>query len=63
MDIANLSMALSQTKVLDNVGVAMLKNSMEMNEDAGDGILKLLDSAAMELSVNPAVGGSFDVSV
>ena len=63
MDIASISMALAQTKSLSKVGVAVLENAMEANEIAGQGIMKMMDAAAMERSVNPAVGSNFDMVV
>ncbi|MDD3368960.1 MAG: YjfB family protein [Lachnospiraceae bacterium] len=67
MDIAQLSMSLAQSNVTSNFGVAMLSNSLDSMETAGAGVLKLMEAApapsAMELSVNPAVGGNFDMSV
>ena len=63
MDIASISMALAQTKSLSKVGVAVLDKAMESNEVAGQGIMKMMDAAAMERSVNPAVGSNFDMLV
>ena len=61
MDIASISMALAQTKSLSKVGVAVLDKAMESNEIAGQGIMKMMDAAAMERSVNPAIGSNFDM--
>ncbi len=63
MDIASISMALAQTKSLSKVGVAVLDKAMESSEVAGQGIIKMMDAAAMERSVNPAVGSNFDMLV
>ncbi len=63
MDIASISMALAQTKSLSKVGVAVLDKAMESNEIAGQGIMKMMDAAAMERSVNPAIGSNFDMLV
>ncbi|MCR5597372.1 MAG: YjfB family protein [Lachnospiraceae bacterium] len=56
MDAAS---GLAQASVMNDVGVAMLKNTMEQNEIQGAGITRMM----MEQSVNPAVGGNFDMSV
>ena len=56
--IMDATSSLAQASVMNNVGVAMLKNTMEQNEIQGAGITKM-----MEMSVNPAVGGNFDMSV
>ena len=63
MDIASVSMALAQTNSLSKVGVAVLDKAMEANESAGNGLLKMMDAAAMERSVNPAIGSNFDMLV
>ncbi len=63
MDIASVSMALAQTNSLSQVGIAVLDNAMESSQTAGQGIVKMMDAAAMERSVNPAVGSNFDMLV
>ena len=63
MDIASISMAMAQTKSLSNVGAAVLNKAMESNEIAGQGIMKMMDAAAMERSVNPSIGSNFDMLV
>ena len=63
MDIASISMAMAQTNTLSKVGVAVLDKAMEVNEMAGQGIINMIDAAAMERSVNPAVGSNFDMLV
>lgn len=63
MNIASISMAMAQTNSLSQVGVAVLGNAMEANEIAGQGIVNMIDSAALERSVNPAVGSNFDMVV
>ena len=63
MDIASISMAMAQTKYLSKVGVAVLDKAMESNEIAGQGIMKMMDAAALERSVNPAIGSNFDMLV
>ncbi len=63
MDIAKVSMALAQTNSLSKVGIAVLDKAMESSEIAGQGIMKMMDAAAMERSVNPSVGSNFDMLV
>ena len=48
MDIAKISMALAQTQTLSNVGIAVLDKTMESSEVLGQGIMKMMDAAAME---------------
>jgi len=61
MDIAGLSMALSTNKLQAAVGTQMLAKTMDTNEQLGQGLVEMMDAAAMERSVNPSVGGNFDV--
>ena len=63
MDIAAVSMALSQVDLGAKVGTAMLDKAMESNEELGAGLVRMIDSAQMELSVNPNIGGNFDVRI
>ena len=61
MDIAGVSMALSQIKTGNDVGVAVLGKAMDANESMGDGLVKMLEKADMERSVNPKVGSNVDL--
>ncbi|MBO4346386.1 MAG: YjfB family protein [Lachnospiraceae bacterium] len=63
MDIAALSMAMSQEKIMNEVGTAMLKNALNVQEDIGEEVVEMIDSAAMERSVNPSVGSVVDITV
>ena len=63
MDIAALSMAMAQQKTMDEVGTAMLRNAIDMQEDVGAEVVEMIDSASMERSINPSVGSSIDISV
>lgn len=63
MDIPALSMALANVKTANEVGMAVLSKAMDQNEIQGAGLVQMIDTAAMERSVNPAVGANFDMSV
>lgn len=63
MDIAGLSIALSQSTTLTQVGTAVLDKALETNEVLGQGIVSLIDAAALERSVNPHIGSNFDMIV
>lgn len=56
-------MAMSSAKTNDAYGVAMLAKSLDQAETTGSQVVGMMDAAAMELSVNPYVGGNFDMSV
>lgn len=58
MDIRSLSISMSLTNLQMNVGYSMLAKSMEVAEDTGDAITKI-----MEQSVNPDIGSNIDISV
>lgn len=63
MDITGLSTSFSQAQLMTDYGVAMLSKSMDTVDALGAGLVKMIDSAAMELSVNPAVGSNIDIRV
>ncbi len=61
--ISQLSPAVSKANLNTDFGIKMLAKTMDNNEEVGENIVKMIDSAAMERSVNPNVGGNFDMSV
>ena len=68
MDIAKLSMTMAQNQTMNGVSVAMLSKSINLGQDVAQGMIEMMDAsavspAAMELSVNPAIGANFDMSV
>lgn len=63
MDIAGLSMNLSQTQLLNSVGTAVLSKSLEQAKDLSANMTQMLDAAAMEHSINPDVGANIDVRI
>lgn len=63
MDIAGVSMELSNISTQFQVGTAVLGKAMDANEELGAGLVKMIDAAAMEQSVNPNVGANFDMRV
>ena len=62
LDVAALSMNLAQINTMNSFGVAMLDKNLDMMKDAGAAMVQMMDSS-MELSVNPTVGGNFDMRV
>lgn len=63
MDIAGLSMNLSAVSTMSKVSTAVLSQAMDTNEALGQGLVEMIDAAAMERSVNPAVGANFDMRI
>lgn len=61
MDIAGLSMNLAESRLLSDVGTAVLSKSLEQAKDLGNAMTEMIDAAAMERSVNPNVGANIDV--
>ncbi|MBR5800858.1 MAG: YjfB family protein [Lachnospiraceae bacterium] len=62
MDIAALSMTLANIELGDRIGTAVLDKALESAEVAGASMIQMMDRS-MELSVNPGIGGNFDISV
>ena len=58
MDVANLSMNLSSSRVINDVQGAVLKKSLDTLETTGDGLTKM-----MEASVTPNLGQNIDISI
>ena len=63
MDIPELSMALSMSKVQQDWGTAMLSQSLDSLSEVGATVAEMMDTSAMELSVNPDIGGTIDLRV
>ena len=61
MDIAGLSMAMASTNLQNKVGTAMLGKATDTNEALGQGLVQMIDSAAMERSVTPELGANIDL--
>lgn len=64
MDISLINSALdsvqanSPTSTMGQVSIAMLDKSMEVNDAMSQSMIQMI-----ERSVNPAVGGNFDMSI
>lgn len=63
MDIPALAMTMSQMNLMQQVGVSVLSNQLDHAEMTGAAISQMIDTAGMERSVNPSVGGNFDMYV
>lgn len=63
MDIAGVSMALADISTQSQVGTAVLSKAMDTNEELGQGLVEMIDAAAMERSVAPGVGANFDMRI
>ena len=54
---------LNQINTASKVSVAVLDKGLETMETLGQGMIDMIDAAAMERSVNPHIGGNFDMLV
>ncbi len=65
MDMGLVSMAVNfnAARTISDVSTAMLAKALDVNRQTGEGMIELLDSGAMERSVNPSVGSNIDISV
>ncbi len=63
MDIAGVSMTLSNISIMSQVSTAVLEKALDTNEQLGAGMVEMMDAAAMELSVNPNIGANFDMRI
>lgn len=61
MDIARLSMSMASNNLQTKVGMAVLGKAMDTQEAQGQAVVELIDSAAMERSVTPQLGGNIDL--
>ena len=62
MNIPELSTALANVNLMNQVGIAVLDKAMDNSEATGASLINMMDRS-MELSVNPAVGSNFDMSI
>lgn len=65
MDIAALSMGLSQMKVSQEASVSVLKMAMDSMKGQSFDLTQMLEvnTKMMEQSVNPYIGGNIDISI
>ena len=62
MDIPALSMALSQNRILNDVGIAMLSKSLDNMQDMGAAMVDTIE-AAPPVSLDPNLGANIDIRV
>ena len=65
MDIAALSMGLSQMKLAQEVSTSVMKMAMDTSSDQIVDLLQVMDgnAKAIQQSVTPHVGGNIDISL
>lgn len=62
MNIPELSTALANVQLSNQVGIAVLDKAMENSEIIGESLINMMDRS-MELSVNPNIGSNIDIFV
>ncbi|MCK0473030.1 YjfB family protein [Halalkalibacter sp. APA_J-10(15)] len=66
MDIALLSMGMSQNQVNQNVSLALMKKSLGTAEQQGEALQKLMSSgdvAKLQQAAQPHLGGTIDLKL
>lgn len=56
-------MGMSQVQTANSIGVAVLAKGLEMMEVTGQGLVEMLDCAAVEHELYPELGGNIDVTL
>lgn len=62
MNIPEVSTALANTQLMNQVGIAVLDKALESSESAGQSLINMMDRS-MELSVNPHIGSNIDLLI
>lgn len=62
MNIPELSTALANVQLTNQVSIAVLDKALEHSEATGASMINMMDRS-MELSVNPNVGSNVDILV
>ena len=57
------SVNLAQGTAMEGVSTKLLSKALDQQEQDGQNLVKMMDAAQMERSVNPHIGGNFDMSV
>lgn len=63
MGLATMAVNFNTAKTFNDVSTAILAKALDITQGYGQGIVEMLDSAAMERSVNPSVGSNIDISL
>ena len=63
MGLDNMAVDFKQAINMNDISTAILAKALDTGRDMGQDMVQMIDAAAMERSVNPAIGGNIDVSV
>lgn len=61
--VTNSIMNINTSNKMSDIDIAMLNKGIDNMETMGKGIVNMIDSASMERSVNPNIGGNIDLLV
>lgn len=62
MNIPELSTALANIELANQVSTAVLSKALDSSEASGQSLIAMMDHS-MELSVNPSIGGNIDLYI
>jgi len=62
MNIPELSTALANVQLTNQVGIAVLDKALENSDVTGESLIGMMEHS-MELSVNPSLGGNIDILI
>lgn len=62
-NIADVSVGMSQTQLLTDVGTSVLAMSLDSLETMGTAMIDMMNRSMMENSVAPNLGGNIDIMV
>ncbi|MDE6568891.1 MAG: YjfB family protein [Lachnospiraceae bacterium] len=63
MDIEQMSMNMSQARLMDAVSTKVLSMSLDLVEQGADGLIEMMDESMMETAVDPNLGGNLDIKI
>lgn len=63
MDIALLSMVMSQSQVQEQASMSVLKQAMGTAEQQVGDLLETMDTTAMQQAAQPYLGGNIDIKI
>ncbi len=63
MGIEAMSVGMSQSRLMADVGTAVLAKNLDMVEQMGDNMVEMMNRSMMEQSVQPGLGGNIDLYV
>lgn len=63
MNINKISTVLSDVTLKGNVGIAVLNKNIDTMENTGKQVVKMIEAADLERSVNPHIGENIDLFI